>query len=257
MSHGKMVLQKLEHHLFRYSSIWVSTFIKIKHQSSSPSSSFMNPPSTSLILTEMSNLNACFFTQELKESIIPTQSGTSDLGGNRMAGNGVKMWRERGKNRSETNLKYGSEIKMTSKNGHPSNKGGESTEMEDYIQPLLQKNNMGAWYLPWFRTFSLNQLESKGGAADALHNKKSWPLHLVVCPGVVVRMHEKLPGKTRQLWTCSSYGWWMGTETKNEGMFGYVDMLDRLPIVVSCILLLHMESNPIREEAYRHWSDFS
>ena len=47
------------------------------------------------------------------------------------------------------------------------------------------------------RTFSLNQLESKGGAADALHkNLTSSPGG---CPGVVVRMHEKLAGKTRHL----------------------------------------------------------
>ena len=44
----------------------------------------------------------------------------------------------------------------------------------------------------------------------------------------------------------------MGTEMKDEGMFGYADVLDRLPIVVSCILLLYMESNSIGEEAYRH-----
>ena len=63
-----------------------------------------------------------------------------------------------------------------------------------------------------------------------LAQPKSWPLHLVVCPGVVVRMHEKLPGKTRQLWSCifSMGSGKMGTEMKDEGIFGYADMLSLL-----------------------------
>ena len=81
----------------------------------------------------MSNLNACFFAQELKDSIIPTQSGTSDLGEIEWHGNGVKMRRERGKNRGESSLKYCSEIKTHRKTGHPPNKRGESTEIEHYI----------------------------------------------------------------------------------------------------------------------------
>ena len=102
------------------------------------------------------------------------------------------------------------------------------------------------------RTFSLNQLESKGGAADALYkNLTSSPGG---CPGVVVRMHEKLAGKTRHLDhepVVPMGRGKMGTERKDEGVFGHADMLDSLP-VLSCTLLLYMESNPIHEEAYRH-----